>query len=559
MKKFALMLTLSVCAFTGAMAQKPLKTFSSNINGNYTFDRDTCYVLNGCITVLNGTLTIQSGTTILGASATKGSLIIDTSGYIQALGTSSAPIIFTSDAAPGSRVPGQWGGIIIAGTATNNQTGGKFVVEGPCNPVWAGGNNDNDSSGVFQFVQINYAGVEVTPGGNNEINSLTLASVGRKTVIDHVQVNYANDDAFEWFGGTVNAKYLIAYNTKDDCFDTDFGFRGRIQFGFSIVTDTAIHDQSTSNGFESDNDATGSTNSPFTRPVFSNMTVLGINYCKSSTNAQFGRGAHIRRNSRQCTHNSIITGWRNDGLLVDGNLTVANTANATADQLNFQRNSLVSNGGTNFASAVTGGGATWASVGGCNTTMTTWLQGGPIPTCSEGNAAGDYSTAITGMSGTLCGDYCTTTPSFSNSTSNGTVSFTGDLATGFDVVTYRGAFGTTDWTTGWTNWCPNSQELDCASAPGLFEMLNQEAENALHMVPNPANGTTYAQFTAIQQGKVVITVLDKVTGQAVRTITADVQPGAQSIAVNISGLQSGIYSVRVQMNKLVLNSQLSVE
>jgi hypothetical protein len=457
MKTIVLMLTLSACAFS-AMAQKPTKTITSNITSNTTFDRDTCYLLDGCISVFNSTLTIQSGTAIMGVSTSKGTLIIDTSAYILALGTSSAPIVFTSEKAPGSRLSGDWGGVVIAGTATNNQSGGRFAILSPCSSVWAGGNNDNDSSGVFQFVQIHYAGAPVVAG--EKLNSLTLASVGSKTIVDHIQVTYADEDAFEWIGGTVNAKYLTAYNVKDDVFSTTGGYRGKVQFGFSIVTDTSIHDISTSNGFESENDATGSTGAPFTRPVFSNMTLLGIDYCKSSNNPQFGSGAHIRRNSRQCTHNSIITGWNLNGLLVDGNLTVANTANATADQLNFQKNSLVSNG-TNFASVVTGGGATWASVGGCNTTMTTWLQGGPIPTCSEGNAAGDYSTAITGMSGTLCGDYCTTTPSFSNATNNGTVSFTGNLATGFDVVAYRGAFGSTDWTLGWTNWCPNTQTLDC--------------------------------------------------------------------------------------------------
>jgi hypothetical protein len=136
-----------------------------------------------------------------------------------------------------------------------------------------------------------------------------MAGVGNGTTIDHIQVTYAKDDAFEWFGGTVNCKYLIAYKTQDDDFDTDFGYAGNVQFGI-VLRDSVIADISQSEAFESDNDGKGSSLSPRTSAVFSNITAIGPRATLANVgNSLYRAGAHIRRNTGISIMNSIITGW----------------------------------------------------------------------------------------------------------------------------------------------------------------------------------------------------------------------------------------------------------
>ena len=130
-----------------------------------------------------------------------------------------------------------------------------------------GGTDNADNSGTMKYVRIEYAGIALGP--DNEINGLTLGSVGSGTVIDYVEVYRSGDDAFEWFGGSVNCAHLLAIDSWDDDFDTDNGFSGKVQFGLAQRLSVTA-DVSGSNGFESDNDATGSTNSPQTNPTFSN-------------------------------------------------------------------------------------------------------------------------------------------------------------------------------------------------------------------------------------------------------------------------------------------------
>lgn len=124
----------------------------------------------------------------------------------------------------------------------------------------------------MSYVRVEFAGYPFEK--DKEINGITFGSVGDGTKVDHLQVSYSNDDSYEWFGGTVNCKNLIAFRGWDDDFDTDNGFSGQVQYGLS-VRDARIADVSQSNGFESDNDASGSTAQPYTSATFSNMTFVG--------------------------------------------------------------------------------------------------------------------------------------------------------------------------------------------------------------------------------------------------------------------------------------------
>ena len=249
------------------------------ITANRTLSAQYTYKLRGLVYVTNGAiLTIEPGTKIVGENGKTGGLIITRGCKIIADGTVDKPIVFTSEAATPQR--GDWAGLVLLGQAPNNSSfngiQGVGAVEGGIN------NSDGlglygtpssqqqapfDNSGILRYVRIEYAGYAFLP--DNEINGLTFGAVGSGTVIDHVQVSYANDDSFEWFGGTVNCKHLISYRTLDDDFDTDNGFSGKVQFGISL-RDSAVADISKSEAFESDNDANGSSLTPQTSAVFSN-------------------------------------------------------------------------------------------------------------------------------------------------------------------------------------------------------------------------------------------------------------------------------------------------
>lgn len=293
------------------------------------------YILKGWVYVADGAeLTIEPGTIIKGDKETKATLVVERGGKINAQGAANNPIVFTSEQVAGSRRPGDWGGVIICGKARNNQGSSMKIEGGPRSEH--GGDNDDDSSGVFSYVRIEFAGYPFEK--DKEINALTLGSVGRGTKLDHIQVSYSNDDSFEWFGGSVNAKYLVAYHGWDDDFDTDNGFSGHIQYGL-IVRNPRIADVSRSNAFESDNSADGAEIAPFTNPIFSNITVIGPSTDKNlaegfkNTDAYINGGnlypnngsgmglfqsaLHIRRNSRLACYNSLFVGFP-VGLILDG-------------------------------------------------------------------------------------------------------------------------------------------------------------------------------------------------------------------------------------------------
>ena len=296
--------------------------------GKQTLKKGT-YLLKGWVYIANGAeLTIEPGTVIKGDKGTKASLIVERGGKLMAKGTATAPIVFTSAQPKGNRKPGDWGGLIICGKAKNNQK--EMQIEG--GPRTKHGGEDNaDNSGVLSYVRIEFAGYPFEK--DKEINGLTFGSVGSGTQVDHVQVSYSNDDSYEWFGGQVNCKYLVAFKGWDDDFDTDNGFAGKVQFGL-VVRDSKIADTSQSNGFESDNCADGSAVSPYTTATFSNITFVGpkmdagflnsvdyitggsMNPGNGSALGKFQSAMQIRRNSRLSCYNSVALGYP-IGLILD--------------------------------------------------------------------------------------------------------------------------------------------------------------------------------------------------------------------------------------------------
>ena len=337
-----------------------ITTVSANILTNTTWSgvirlENKIYIKN------NATLTILPGTIIRGDKLTQATLIVTRGAKIYANGTAANPVVFTSNEAIGNRNEGDWGGLVLLGLAKNNQPGGVANIEGivPSTDTQFGGNFDNDNSGALNYVRIEFAGIPLEP--NKELNGLTCGSVGSATAIDYVQVSHCGDDSFEFFGGTVNCKHLIAYRGLDDDFDTDYGYRGKIQFGLAIRDKDLSDAPGDSNCFESDNDAAGSTAQPKTRPIFSNMTIVGPKGNGTivlPVGEKFEKAFRLRRNTSTSCLNSLVVGWEK-GLSIES----ANTAaNATGDSLIFASNTMTNfTNGTNVITSSGVSGAFYAS------------------------------------------------------------------------------------------------------------------------------------------------------------------------------------------------------
>ncbi len=371
-----------------------------NITGTVTLDASKVYLLTStCVVRSGGKLIIPAGTVIRGVADLTATpklyalITVERGGMIEVNGTSTNPVVMTSNKAAGSRDRGDWGGLVLCGKAVNNQ-GLDVQLEGFNNVAVDntlgkfGGTDDADNSGIVKYVRIEFAGLAFEP--NKEVNSLTMGSVGSKTEIEGVQCSFGNDDAFEWFGGTVSCKKLIAYKTTDDDFDTDFGYRGAVQFGIA-VKDTAYFDlswnatsgASTSETFESDNDAAGSGKLPLTSALFSNITCVGpipldktYNDLTATQKGAFRRGARIRRNSRLNIVNSVFMGYRNF-IMFDGDsvLTSSGVKSSTfSETSNVLRNNFIANTAAASAAGVTNTGLVEVDSKNTPAAMDAWLR-----------------------------------------------------------------------------------------------------------------------------------------------------------------------------------------
>ncbi len=313
-------------------------TIESSITSSITLSGSKKYLVKGLVYVKNGaTLTIQPGCILRGdKTVANSSLIITRGARISAAGTLSKPIVFTSNQPAGARAKGDWGGLIILGNAPCNGTGGEQYIEGlptSSDTQFGGGAmpDDNDSSGVLQYVRLEFGGYSIAAG--QEINGLTLGAVGRGTTIDHVQVSYSNDDGFEWRGGSVNCKYLVSYKNRDDDWEVNNGYHGAVQFCLGLRDPDMSDDpsSSTSEGIESSNDETGSDATGYTSAIFSNITEIGPLRGNVSANVatMYKRSIHFANNAHVRMVNSIMMDFP-IGVSVDGALC---TALATSNYL----------------------------------------------------------------------------------------------------------------------------------------------------------------------------------------------------------------------------------
>ena len=466
-------------------------TLTGNITKDTTlFAKDVNY-LSGKVYITKGvTLTVEAGAKVQGKTGTNlGALVICRGAKLIAKGTEEKPIVFTSASA--NPQIDAWGGIVLLGTAKVNQSlpwkgatvAGLTQVEGGINDTEVGyglagsgdaafpTGNDADNSGILQYVRIEYAGASFLP--DNELNSLTMAGVGNGTTIDHIQVTYAKDDAYEWFGGTVNCKYLIAYKTQDDDFDTDFGYAGNVQFGI-VLRDSIVADISQSEAFESDNDGKGNNFLPRTTAVFSNITAIGPRATLANVgNSLYRAGAHIRRNTGISIMNSIIAGWP-IGLNFD--VALGNVDKNINDSTIRIKNTTLAGNTTNITLSGT------STVGTTSASLLTWFSNPAFGNTILTTASADRLKLIQ--------PFNYTSPDFTPYANNSTPSTTpatpstdpitaatwGSLGTWdnvnfqkngsftdpklqdayFEKVTFRGAVGVSgvnqSWWKGWTSW-----------------------------------------------------------------------------------------------------------
>ena len=444
------------------LGNKPVVEIAADITADTKWTANNIYYLRGFVNVkAPATLTIEPGTIIKGGSKDvdpsgqqKGAtLIIQAGAKINAVGTAAAPIVFTSNKAAGSRGYGDWGGVVLIGKAPHNQPG-STIFEGGI-PGTIGTYSDvNDNSGVLQYVRIEFGGIALL--ANSEINGLTMYGVGAGTTIDHIQVSYSGDDSYEWFGGTVNLKNIIALRGFDDDWDTDWGWSGKVQYGVSL-RDPEVADQSASNGFESDNfnpglPATGpNAGLPLTAGVFANMSNFVFsgtpsNAASAKGSGPYQSGMHIRRNTSLSIFNSLLVGYP-EGLRLDAPTGTTGTLdNATSGNLQLRGIVLA-----NTTAPVKGAGA-----------ITDAQAQAFFNTAAFKNqiiASADVAKLLLNSA-----SFSLTAPNFLPQT--GSPLLTGAIWDGkgadafFTKETFIGAFGTTDWTKGWANWDPQNANYD---------------------------------------------------------------------------------------------------
>lgn len=413
------------------------------------------YVLKGYVYVTDGaTLTFEAGSLIQSDITEKGALIIERGAKLIADGKANNPIIFTSGKAVGQRTPGDWGGIILLGKApTNRPLDPGPTIEGGVGRKY-GGTDPNDESGILRYVRIEFAGIAAEPG--SEINGLTLGGVGAGTIIENVQVSFGNDDSFEFFGGTVNAKNLIAFATADDDFDFDFGYVGKIQFGISLRKPDFVDAGDAGNGIESDNDGSGTTATPFTRPQLSNFTFVGPNNA-TGTASNHNYANRWRRRSQFVLRNSILVGYQKGGFAIESKGSWEEYIAGTSEFANNLVHAVAEPYFTDSATARLFAKNSYPGNPMSSADLKAMRQDAAsvLKEKAEANASITYTSSDAIQ---LENPFYSTSPNFlpkAGSPALSGASFTG-MNSFFTSTTYRGAMGTTNWTSGWTNWDPQN-------------------------------------------------------------------------------------------------------
>jgi len=401
---------------------KPVRVVRGRLTQDITLTRDTYWVLRGAVFVgESARLTIEAGTTVIGETATRGTLVIERGAQIIANGTAAQPIVMTSDQPIGQRSRGDWGGLIINGRAPINLPGGVGIGEGSTGLY--GGNVVNDNSGILRYVRVEFAGIEFSP--DNELNGIAFQGVGNGTIVENIQIHFNKDDGIEMFGGTVDIKRVVLTGIGDDNIDWTHGWRGRLQF--AVVQQRG---DDTDMGIEADNNGSNHNLLPRSEPTIYNITLVGdptLDFGPESTD-----GARIRVGTAGHIHNFIFTGFKSTGI----DLRDAATVNGIASgQLTIGQGILFSNGPN--------GARNWA------TSATTT------------SARTAFSSTIAEVNPMLVAPFNRAVPDWRPLPGSPALTLAPAIPPNdgfFEIAMFRGALGPElekDWTKGWTTFLQN--------------------------------------------------------------------------------------------------------
>ncbi|MBE0538371.1 MAG: T9SS type A sorting domain-containing protein [Ignavibacterium sp.] len=501
---------------------------TADITSNTTWSAANVYTLDGLIFVNDGvTLTIEEGTVIKGklqANITTGdgasALIVRRGGKILAEGTQANPIIFTSelddvtnpnDLTKNDR--GLWGGLLLLGKAITNQPTTENQIEGI--PVTEdakfGGTDDNDNSGILRYVSIRHGGFSISGIVGDEINGLTLGAIGDQTIIEHIEVIANFDDGYEFFGGTVNTKYLVSAFCGDDGFDWDMGFRGKGQFWFLIQgTDEA------GRGAEMDGGDDNETGTPYATPYVVNATYIGAGETTSPLPAGDGndRALYFRDNSGGYYYSSIITDFSQTGVNIEDLASGEDSrARLDAGQLMLANNYWWGFGNGNTLDDI----AAQDFVRTHLTANNNFVQDPQLNNISRDTNLDPR-------------------PSPSSPAATGAVQPADPF---FTVVPYHGAFDPNSflWTEGWTALSvygiTDVKESYTNNIPASFELSQN--------YPNPFNPTTKIVYTVSEATNISLTVFN-ILGQQVAQLVNDFKNvGTYEVTFDAENLPSGLY------------------
>lgn len=515
--------TLLIFSFLSLSLVAQITVTDADLTGSsdVTWTNDQEYILDGYVFLeTGGKLTIEAGTVIKGKASPSSqdnasALIITKGAQIFAQGTSSSPIIFTSELDDvsdntelNSSNKGLWGGLIILGDGIVGVEGGKENIEGiPSTEGRAeyGGSNNADNSGVLKYVSIRHAGTALE--ANNEINGLTLGAVGNGTIIDYIEVYANKDDGIEWFGGAVNVKHAVVSFCGDDSFDFDQSWNGNGQYWFSL------QDEEGNRAGEWDG-SEASDLSPSVVVTVSNATFIGAG---STTANEDGNDAlRIRDAAAAKVYNSIFLEFADRAIRVDDDFEGDSYDRLLDGDFAFQNNVF----------HTIGAGETYEEIAKAGDNSAELLA-----LLNEGNNA-IADPAIGGISREADGGL---DPRTSSSLTNfqASVEVEGDF---FENAPFIGAFGNNNnWAKGWT-------ALDAYGYFGDLVLVgNEETEVAeLSVYPNPTTGITIITFETAETSEVSV-IVRNILGQVISNQNAVAFAGTNELSFDFSELQKGTY------------------
>ncbi len=536
----------------GGSTGTDIQVFDSDIKSgdNVTWTANNTYHLNGFVFVEEGaTLNIDAGTVIKGmpgAAEQASALIICRGAKINAIGEANNPIIFTSEMDDPTKfndmpldVNGLWGGLIVLGKSQINTPGGQGQIEGiPSNEprgAYGGGDNPdlNDNSGVIRYVSIRHGGTDI--GANNEINGLSLGAVGAGTTIEYVEVFRNADDGFEFFGGTVNTKYLVSAFNGDDSFDYDEGFNGKGQFWFSIQAEDDGNCGGEHDGATKPEDAT-----PYATPQIYNATYIGSGVAsKRDKSTAF----NVRDNAGGTYKNSIFTDFGGKGIEIEDLESGEDSrARLEAGDLNFNNNIWFGfAGGNTLDNLAPGANQGFVRDYFGNSANKNWIE--------------DPLLMKIGRDGADGGTKLDPKPGF------GSPAITKEVATVpdnfFTQTNYIGAFSPKDskfWLAGWTM-------LDAAGYVDNGTSVEEDVANGVELIgnfPNPFATTTTIKYNVTEANDVSLIVYDATGNKIADLVNGFQNAGIYTIEFNGSELANGVYFLKYSVNGMNVTKQLLI-